>query len=470
MLADGSFRWHRTADGRPLFTLFVAPDQRWVLWTPSGYFATSIGGEGLVGWQVNRSGQGADFFPVSHFRDRFYQPRLMGQLLATLDEADALGRLGGGHLPALAPAELPPVVRILSPAEGTNQPGGTTTFELALRTRGPARPLATIRATINGERVALAGEPRLRQQYSLAEGEERIYSLQMDLPIRDTRVGFQAELAGGQVSEWVAVSLQVPPAAQAVGPGPVAPRLRVLAVGVSTYAEPKLNLRFSAKDAQDVADFFRGQEGRLFSKVEVTLLTDAQATGKAVLQGLEELRDQARPGDVTLVFLSSHGGIGVDRTSYYLLPYDFGAGSWGVDGPDIKARIEATQGKVLLLMDTCHSGNVLGEGKMRGLDDFIRRARFINELLQTRPGTLVICSSTGSQFSMEAPVWQNGAFTKALREGLGGAADRGRTGRVTTDMLDAWLRQRVAELTQGRQTPVAARTEAAQGFPLAMTP
>jgi uncharacterized caspase-like protein len=241
-------------------------------------------------------------------------------------------------------------------------------------------------------------------------------------------------------------------------------------VGVSAYADPKYNLSFSAKDARDVAEFFRGQEGRLFAKVDVKLLTDAQATGQAILHGLDALGAQARPGDVSLVFISSHGGTDENHKSFYLLPYDFGLGSWGVDGPDLKRRVEAIQGKVLMLLDTCHSGNVLGENRMRGLDESFRRIRFINELLQAGPGTQVFSSSTGSQVSLESPAWNNGAFTKALREGLGGAADPGRTGRVTTDMLDAWLRRRVAELTRGRQTPVAGRNETAQAFPVAVTP
>jgi hypothetical protein len=48
MLADGSFRWHRTSDSKPLFTLFVAPDGRWVLWTPSGYAGGQVSEWALV--------------------------------------------------------------------------------------------------------------------------------------------------------------------------------------------------------------------------------------------------------------------------------------------------------------------------------------------------------------------------------------------------------------------------------------
>jgi hypothetical protein len=479
LLADGSYRWQRTADGATLFSLFVAPDRRWVLWTPSGYFATSVGGEGLVGWQVNRPGQAADFFPVGHFRDRFYRPELMPLLLGTLDEAKALKQLAGGQAPAPAPApaDLPPVLTILAPPDGLQMIGTTLTVPLLLRTHahGTAPALQAFHVAWDGQRWPAITQPAPDRVRELPDGEERTFTLSLDAPAGSRHLGLQAELADGRVSEWLEASLRAPqapaPAPTPAPPtGPQAPTLRLLAVGVSAYADPKYNLSFSAKDARDVAEFFRGQEGRLFAKVDVKLLTDAQATGQAILHGLDALGAQARPGDVSLVFISSHGGTDENHKSFYLLPYDFGLGSWGVDGPDLKRRVEAIQGKVLMLLDTCHSGNVLGENRMRGLDESFRRIRFINELLQAGPGTQVFSSSTGSQVSLESPAWNNGAFTKALREGLGGAADPGRTGRVTTDMLDAWLRRRVAELTRGRQTPVAGRNETAQAFPVAVTP
>jgi uncharacterized caspase-like protein len=105
---------------------------------------------------------------------------------------------------------------------------------------------------------------------------------------------------------------------------------------------------------------------------------------------------------------------------------------------------------------------------MRSLDDAMKRIRFINELIQSGPGTVVFSSSTGAQTSLESPTWNNGAFTKALREGLEGAADPQHTGRITTTLLETYVRRRVDELTQGRQTPVAAASESTRGFPVAV--
>ena len=246
----------------------------------------------------------------------------------------------------------------------------------------------------------------------------------------------------------------------------VPPTLRILAVGVTQYANPKYNLQFPAKDAADISQVFQQQAGKLFDKVEVNLLVNDQATEGNILKAMDQLAASSRPGTVTLYFFSSHGGTNAEKSSYFLVPFDFTQGSWGVDGKAIKERLDATQGRTLMLMDTCHSGNVLGENRMRSLADNMNRIRFINELLQSGPGTVVFSSSTGAQTSLESPAWNNGAFTKALREGLAGGADPTKSGRVTTDALEAFVRQRVPEITGGRQTPVVGKTQTSAPFPI----
>lgn len=53
--ADGSIRWHRTSDGEEQLAFYPHSDRkRWVMWTPSGYYEASAGGEDLIGWHVNQ--------------------------------------------------------------------------------------------------------------------------------------------------------------------------------------------------------------------------------------------------------------------------------------------------------------------------------------------------------------------------------------------------------------------------------
>lgn len=92
----------------------------------------------------------------------------------------------------------------------------------------------------------------------------------------------------------------------------------------------------------------------------------------------------------------------------------------------------------------------------------------INELTSAENGVVVFSSSTGRQYSLEDPLWQNGAFTKAVVEGIRGKADLLGKGKITVNMLDAYIAERVKELTQGKQTPVTTKPNTVPDFPIAV--
>ena len=84
---------------------------------------------------------------------------------------------------------------------------------------------------------------------------------------------------------------------------------------------------------------------------------------------------------------------------------------------------------------------------------------------------VVFAASTGRQVSMEDPSWGNGAFTKALVEGLGAPgvsalAKIAGDDIITPALLDAYIARRVKALTDGKQSPVMNST--APDFPLAL--
>jgi uncharacterized caspase-like protein len=79
----------------------------------------------------------------------------------------------------------------------------------------------------------------------------------------------------------------------------------------------------------------------------------------------------------------------------------------------------------------------------------------------------VFSGSAPRQESLEDPAWGNGAFTKALVEGLAGRADFRREGVVTHKGLDYYVAHEVRTLTGGRQTPVTAVPNGISDFPLA---
>ena len=80
----------------------------------------------------------------------------------------------------------------------------------------------------------------------------------------------------------------------------------------------------------------------------------------------------------------------------------------------------------------------------------------------------VFTSSTGRQFSLENPSWNNGAFTKALVEGIQGKADLFNRHSISIKTLDVYITQRVKELTGGRQAPTTVIPESIPDFPIAV--
>ena len=86
-LADGTVRWYRMTDGSEICALFAhRATGRWVLWTPTGDYDCSAGGEGLFGWHVNRGkDRAADFLPGSHFHGTRYKPDLLPEPLDAVE-------------------------------------------------------------------------------------------------------------------------------------------------------------------------------------------------------------------------------------------------------------------------------------------------------------------------------------------------------------------------------------------------
>jgi uncharacterized caspase-like protein len=241
----------------------------------------------------------------------------------------------------------------------------------------------------------------------------------------------------------------------------------VLAVGVSTYQDADLRLDLAAKDALDFGSAWNEQKGRLYSGVEVRTLTDAGATKGNILDGLEWLQRQATAKDIAVLFFAGHG-INDPTGTFYFLPVDADMEKLkrtGISQSDITSTVAGIAGKVLVFMDACHSGNLMGKLKRRGV---VVVSAMVNELASAENGAVVFSSATGRQYSLENREWGNGAFTKGVVEGIRGKADYTATGRITLNMLDLYVSERVKELTEGKQTPTTVKPPNVPDFPLAL--
>jgi uncharacterized caspase-like protein len=245
----------------------------------------------------------------------------------------------------------------------------------------------------------------------------------------------------------------------------IKPKLYVLAIGVSKYEDKSLTLGFAAKDAQDFAESLLKQKGGLYRDVVVKVLTDEKATKDEIIDGLDWISKETTSKDVAIVFLAGHG-INDSGGVYYYLPVNANMDKLrrtGVPFTEVKNTVASLAGKTILFIDTCYAGNIMGA---RAVAADI--TRIVNELASAENGAVVFASSTGKQYSFENTDWENGAFTKAVVEGINGKADYIGKGRITINMLDLYVSERVKELTKGKQTPATAKPQTIPDFPLAM--
>ncbi len=247
----------------------------------------------------------------------------------------------------------------------------------------------------------------------------------------------------------------------------VKPVLYALAVGVSAYERPEPRLGLAAKDARDFAMALEARKGKLYRDVQIKGLVDRQASEEGIRDGLDWLEKATTARDAAMIFLSGRGVN--DKTGiYFYLPVGADLDrlkSSSIPFNDAMNTVQALAGKTCFFLDTRHAGDVTGGSVRRGGGDI---NAVVDELASAESGAVVLSSSTGRQYSLENAAWGNGAFTKALVEGLSGKADFTGTGRITVNMLDLYISERVKELTGGNQTPTTTKPANVPDFPVAM--
>jgi hypothetical protein len=145
--------------------------------------------------------------------------------------------------------------------------------------------------------------------------------------------------------------------------------------------------------------------------------------------------------------------------------------------------------KRLLLIDTCHSGEVdksdtllLGgvataapKLVMRGVKKVASKTsadavRVVSELfadIGVGTGATAIASSSGTEFALESSEWKGGVFSYAVRQGLSDKrADLDHDGAVRVLELKAYVTDLVLALTRGQQTPTTRRDNPSADFVL----
>jgi WD40 repeat protein len=461
-LGDGTIRWYRLSDGKELLAFFPHRDKkRWILWTPLGYYDASPGAESLIGWHINRGkDQAADFFPASKFKSKYYRPDIVGRILETLDEDEALriaNELAGRKKTETSISQMaPPIVNILAPADGSEISINEIIVRYNVRSSSE-ETITAVKALVDGRPVAN------KRGISIVPRDKNTKEMKVTIPERDCEVSILAENKYS-TSEPATIRLKWKGKTK-TDEFVIKPKLYVLSIGISKYDKKDIALQFASKDAKDFAEIMETQKDALYRDVILKVLTNEQATKDSILDGLDWIQKETTSKDVAMIFLAGHG-VNDPSGIYYFLPANADTEKLkrtGVAFSDIKNTVSSLAGKTILFVDTCHSGNIMG-GR-RGVVDI---NAFVNELIVAENGAVVFSSSSGNQYSLEDAEWQNGAFTKALVEGIKGKADYTGKGKITINMLDLYLSERVKELTKGKQTPTTTKPQTVPDFPVAV--
>ena len=188
----------------------------------------------------------------------------------------------------------------------------------------------------------------------------------------------------------------------------------------------------------------------MYSDVSVKSLTNRDATRANIEAGLAWLSSSVGPNDIGMLFMAGHG-LNEPGGQYYFLPFDGNhnkLSTTSVPESSIRNTLGKIRGRALFFVDTCFAGNVVGS-TVGGLANTSRElGRLASEMASAENGVVVFASSSGRQLSEEKDEWGNGAFTKALIDGLGGKADLTKTGRVTFKGLDFFVSEEVRRLTE----------------------
>jgi WD40 repeat protein len=435
-LGDGTIRWYRLSDGLEVLALFPHADlKRWILWNRDGFFDASPGGEALIGYHMNRDvAEVADFVRVEQIHKLFYRPDLVARHLDGDSPAiqAALSRIG--DVRSVLSGGLPPEVELVGPPELTlNRRDFTLQVRLADRGGGTGRLVYRVNGVateVPEARPADISPPGVRaRSFTFSPGENVV-----------TVTAYNAR--GTIESPPVTVKVRVEdPKAQPAS-------LHVLAVGITKYRDAALELKYGASDAETTARELARSAGPLFKSVHVKVLTESQATWKALEAEFLRMARQVKESDVFVVYFAGHGR-SFDG-EYYFVPWEVryvneAALRRGSIGPEQLqgwlANIRAL--KSVVILDTCYSGSVLAARNLdhKGAIDRLMRAT----------GRVTIASASSAQIALEGHRG-HGFFTWALLEGLRGQADaRGnRNGVTEIQELADFVSELVPDLTKQR--------------------
>ncbi len=226
---------------------------------------------------------------------------------------------------------------------------------------------------------------------------------------------------------------------------------------------------------------FTTQKAHSFQNVYTSFLINQNATKKEIEKAFAAFQKNIKPEDQVLVFLAGHGVLD-QKNNYYFAPHDMDFKQIGDQGNSYDFILKQLQAMPsnhkLLLMDTCHSGNVyddLNGSQLEGQRGAISRKTSasksfkVADIVKTlyantasNKNLTIISASSGSDVAFEYKALGNGAFThafigelkKRLQKGSFsfGELDWNKSVFLNQSFIDEVFKE-VITITNSKQTP-----------------
>jgi hypothetical protein len=227
---------------------------------------------------------------------------------------------------------------------------------------------------------------------------------------------------------------------------PVVREKWALVIGIGQYQYPGIKkLNYTAKDAQDFSELLTNSNYGRFKKTNVTLLTNAEATTTRIKSEIEHLSEVAKPEDLVVIYISTHGSPR-DLTTLdinYIVTYDTNPDRlYTTSLPMVTVLNDASKliraQRMAIFLDTCFSGAATlagafqGEaasqsaGGARGAADGSKGINFtatvssntLSQAVGNGQGRVIITASQSNESSWESHELKNGIFTYYLIQAL----------------------------------------------------
>jgi len=155
---------------------------------------------------------------------------------------------------------------------------------------------------------------------------------------------------------------------------------------------------------------------------------------------------------VVVVFLAGHGK--AHRGEYHFIPSDFRYTSdqayeqgRTLSNSKLTALFQKRgAGKLLLILDTCHSGAVIKNPLVASRPGAEEKDALA--ILMKKTGRYILAAASPEGRALEEGTNGHGIYTWALLEGLSGKAAAPGTDRIELDALAQYLEDRVPQLTK----------------------